>query len=73
MITKGAVSAHPFDRAAVPDRMLPTSEEDIELDRLWRLAFKQPLPMLGAPDIAWALLNEHLGKSVSGIGNAPRS
>ena len=53
--------------------MEPTSEEDIELDRLWRLAFDQPLPMLGAPDIAWSILNEHLGKSARGIGNAPRS
>lgn len=53
--------------------MEPTCEEDIELDRLWRLAFNQPLPMLGAPEIAWAILNEHLGKPVRGNGNAPRS
>ena len=53
--------------------MEPTSEDDIELDRLWRRAFKQPLPMLGAPDIAREILNEHLGKSVRGIGNAPNS
>ena len=58
--------------AIVSAPMEPTSKEDIELDRLWRLAFNQPLPMLGAPDIAWAILNEHLGKSVRG-GNAPRS
>lgn len=59
--------------AGVTALMEPTSEEDIELDRLWRLAFKQPLPMLGAPDIAWTILNEHLGESVRGFGNAPRS
>lgn len=53
--------------------MEPTSEEEIELDRLSRKAFNQPLPMLGAPDIARAILNEHLNRSVRGIGNAPHS
>ena len=59
--------------AVVFSPMERTSEEDIELDRLWRLTFNQPLPMLGAPDIAWEILNEQLGKSVPGNGNAPRS
>lgn len=43
--------------------MRPTSKEEIELDRLWREVFKQPLPMLGAPDIARTILNEHMAKT----------
>ena len=40
--------------------MTPESEEEIELDRLWREAFGQPLPLLGAPDIARAILDDRL-------------
>lgn len=53
--------------------MLQPTEEEIELDKLWRETFKQPLPMLGAPDIARAILNEHRDKSGREIRNAPRS
>lgn len=53
--------------------MTSTSKEDIELDRLWREAFNQPLPLLGAPDIAKAILDEHRAKAGRGYGNALRS
>lgn len=39
--------------------MTPLTPEDRELDRLWRLMFNQPLPMLGAPDVARAILAQH--------------
>lgn len=39
--------------------MTALTPEDRELDRLWRLAFKQPLPMLGAPDAARSILAQH--------------
>ena len=65
--------AQPPGRPAVSEWMKPTSEEEIELDRRWREAFNQPLPMLGAPDIARAILDEHMAKAVGGNGNAPRS
>lgn len=34
--------------------------DDAELDVLWRAAFGQPLPMLGAPEIARKILADHL-------------
>ncbi|CAN5288373.1 hypothetical protein BH10PSE1_BH10PSE1_25100 [soil metagenome] len=39
--------------------MPPTSNEDLELDQLWREMFGQPLPMLGAPEVVRAILAEH--------------
>ncbi|MDB5421137.1 MAG: hypothetical protein JWR59_1084 [Brevundimonas sp.] len=54
---------NPFIASRVFQPMQPTSKEEIELDRLWREAFKQPLPMLGAPDIARAILEEHQARS----------
>ena len=39
-----------------PDAFSPI---DAELDARWRAAFGQPLPMLGAPDVARAILREH--------------
>jgi len=39
--------------------MLTPTDGDIELDRQWREAFGEPLPMLGAPDIARALIEMH--------------
>lgn len=38
------------------------SDEDAHLDEQWRLVFGQPLPMLGAPDIARQILNEHIAR-----------
>ena len=35
-------------------------QTDAELDVVWRAVFGQPLPMLGAPEIAKAILAEHL-------------
>jgi len=43
--------------------MTTPSPEDIELDRLWRQVFNQPLPMLGAGDVARAILAKHLAKA----------
>lgn len=42
--------------------MTVMSAEDEMLDALWREAFGQPLPMLGAPDIARRILAEHRSK-----------
>lgn len=39
--------------------MADMSSEDAKLDVLWRQVFGGPLPMLGAPDIAKAILKEH--------------
>ena len=38
------------------------SQTDAELDVLWRAVFGQPLPMLGAPEIAEAILADHLAQ-----------
>lgn len=35
-------------------------QTDTELDVVWRAAFGEPLPILGAPDIAAAILADHL-------------
>ena len=35
------------------------SDTDAALDAEWRQAFGQPLPMLGAPDIARQILDQH--------------
>jgi hypothetical protein len=43
--------------------MLPISDEDKELDALWRELFGQPLPMLGAPELARSIIAQHLLKS----------
>ncbi|ADL00774.1 hypothetical protein [Brevundimonas subvibrioides] len=37
-------------------------ETDEELDVLWRAVFGQPLPVLGAPKIAGAILARHLAE-----------
>ena len=39
--------------------MTGMTDEDRELDAQWRLVFQQPLPMLGAPDVARAILAQH--------------
>ena len=33
--------------------------EDARLDRLWREHFGQPLPMIGAPEVARRILRQH--------------
>lgn len=33
--------------------------EDARLDQLWRERFGQPLPMIGAPEVARRILREH--------------
>lgn len=38
------------------------SPEDAKIDAEWRKAFGQPLPMLGAPEIARLILDEHYSK-----------
>ena len=43
--------------------MVQTSHEDIELDTLWRKVFGQPLPVVGAPDVARRIIREHLARS----------
>jgi len=35
------------------------SPDEAHLDRLWREAFGQPLPLIGAPDIARRILRQH--------------
>lgn len=39
----------------------PLSPVDAQLDARWRAAFDGPLPMLGAPDVALAILDAHDG------------
>lgn len=41
------------------------TEEDRELDVLWRQVFRQPLPMLGAPGVARAILAQHTSGETS--------
>ncbi|WP_427792410.1 hypothetical protein [Brevundimonas diminuta] len=33
--------------------------EEVRLDRLWRERFGQPLPMVGAPEVARRILRQH--------------
>lgn len=35
------------------------NSEDARLDRLWREHFGQPLPMIGAPEVARRILRQH--------------
>jgi len=35
------------------------SPEEARLDRLWREHFGQPLPMIGAPEVARRILRQH--------------
>ncbi|MBN9480805.1 MAG: hypothetical protein J0I52_11235 [Bordetella sp.] len=35
------------------------SPEEVRLDRLWRERFGQPLPMVGAPEVARRILRQH--------------
>lgn len=44
-------------------RMPELSPEDAELDALWREVFGQPLPMLGAPEIARKILADHMARA----------
>lgn len=49
---------------------------DAELDARWRAAFNEPLPMLGSPEIARAILDAHDGAAIerrltTGIEPAP--
>lgn len=46
--------------------MNPMTAEGRELDVLWRQTFKQPLPMLGAPEVARAILDRHIQTKVEG-------
>jgi hypothetical protein len=41
-----------------PMGRLLTSEE-VRLDKLWREHFGQPLPMVGAPEVARRILRQH--------------
>ena len=36
----------------------PFGDEDVELDRLWREQFGEPLPIRGCGDVAWQLLED---------------
>jgi len=38
--------------------VLPFGDEDVELDRLWREQFGEPLPIRGCGDVAWQLLED---------------
>lgn len=40
------------------------SPVDAELDGRWRAAFNEPLPMLGSPEIARAILDAHDGAAI---------
>jgi len=33
--------------------------EEVRLDQLWRKRFGQPLPMVGAPEVARRILRQH--------------
>lgn len=44
------------DNQDVTERM---SAEDMALDALWREAFGEPLPMMGASDIVRTILRNH--------------
>lgn len=35
------------------------NSEDARLDQLWREHFGQPLPMIGAPEVARRILRQH--------------
>lgn len=37
----------------------PLTPEEVRLDRLWRERFGQPLPMIGAPEVARRILRQH--------------
>lgn len=37
----------------------PLTPEEVRLDRLWRERFGQPLPMVGAPEVARRILRQH--------------
>lgn len=38
----------------------PLTLREVQLDRLWRQCFGQPLPILGAEDIAISVIRRHL-------------
>lgn len=48
----------------------PLSPEDAELDARWRAVFGQPLPIIGAADIARAVLDAAVkaGRAEAGLG-----
>lgn len=41
------------------------TDEYRELDAQWRRVFRQPLPMLGAPDVARAILAQHTSRKTA--------
>ncbi|ADL01324.1 DNA methylase [Brevundimonas subvibrioides] len=45
--------------------MAELSSVDAELDAMWRKVFGQPLPMLGAPEIARKILADHVAKTAN--------
>ena len=49
--------------SVIPAMTLPT-DEDTELDRQWREAFGQPLPMLGAAKIARNVLQQYRQQTI---------
>ena len=55
VINEGARPARMGYRVMSPQ----LSPDDAELDELWREAFGQPLPLLGAPEIAREILARH--------------
>ena len=58
----------PVFGAIVSGVMTAPTDEDIELDRQWREAFGQPLPMLGAAKIARMVLRQHRDRSLENPG-----
>lgn len=50
---------------------LPT-DEDTELDRQWREAFGQPLPMLGAAKIARNVLQQYRQQTIDNADTEAR-